>query len=74
MLVVSRRRGQRVLLGDDIVVVVNEVARGVVKLGISAPARCSIVRGEIHDAVEKANRDALLTSVEAAELAVRGAR
>ena len=59
MFIVARRKGQRILIGDEIEVVVTELSRGTVKLGISAPRPFSIMRGELKDSVEQANRDAL---------------
>lgn len=47
MLVVSRKPGERVIIGGDIVVVVLEVHRGAVRLGIEAPPdHQPIVRAE----------------------------
>lgn len=74
MLVVARRKGQRIVLGGDIVIVVSEVSRGTVKLGISAPPRCTILRGEVHEAIEQANREALSSTVEALALATKPPR
>jgi len=45
MLVLSRRKGQRIIIGD-IEIVVTAVHRSSVKLGITAPRRLSILRGE----------------------------
>jgi len=49
MLVLSRRVGERILIGDDIRVTVVRVAQGVVRLGIEAPENMPIVREEIKD-------------------------
>lgn len=46
MLVVSRRPGERVIIGE-IVVVVLDVHRGEVRLGIEAPPHTMILRGEL---------------------------
>ncbi len=59
MLVISRRKGQRITIGDEIELVVTELHRSSVKLGISAPRGYSVLRGEVHDSIESANRDAL---------------
>lgn len=67
MLIVARRKGQRVVLGPDIEVVVTEITRNTVKLGIVAPATCSILRGEVHDAIVEANRGATLSALDAPE-------
>jgi len=64
MLVISRRKGQRVSIGDDIELVVTEVHRSSVKLGIRAPRGLVVLRGEIRDSIEEANRSAAQSSVE----------
>ena len=62
MLIVTRRKGQRIMLGHDIEIVITDIARSGVKIGIVAPASLTILRGEVRDAVEQANRDALASS------------
>jgi carbon storage regulator len=59
MLIVSRRKGQRIKIGHDIEVVVTEISRSCVKIGIQAPTSHTILRGEVHEAIENANRQAL---------------
>ncbi len=53
MLVLSRRVGERILIGDDICVTVVRVTQGVVRLGIEAPDKMAIVREEIKDRQEQ---------------------
>jgi carbon storage regulator len=48
MLVLSRKSGERVLVGEDIEVVVLEVNGDRVKLGFAAPRHVPIFRAEIH--------------------------
>lgn len=48
MLVLSRKPGERIFLGDDVEVVVLEVRGDRVKLGFNAPSYVPIQRGEIH--------------------------
>ena len=64
MLVISRRKGQRVSIGDEIELIVTEVHRSSVKLGIVAPRGLTVLRGEIRDSIEEANRMAATSSVE----------
>src|SRR5262245_19694864 len=64
MLVISRRKGQRVSIGEEIGLVVTEVHRSSVKLGIRAPRGLTVLRGEIRDSIEEANRLAAASSVE----------
>jgi carbon storage regulator len=47
MLVLSRKRGERILLADPVVVTVLELKRGTVRQGIEAPPRVHIVREEL---------------------------
>ncbi len=63
MLIIARRKGQRILIGDDVEVVVTELSKGVVKLGIVAPTSRTILRGETKD-VADANRAALESSLD----------
>jgi carbon storage regulator CsrA len=50
MLVLSRKNGESVQIGDSIEVKVLEVSGGRVKLGFSAPPAMAIKREEIHGA------------------------
>jgi carbon storage regulator len=63
MLIIARRKGQRILIGDDVEVIVTELSKGVVKLGIVAPNSLTILRGETKD-VADANRAAAGTSLD----------
>jgi carbon storage regulator len=47
MLVLTRKPGQKVQLGESIVVVVLETRGGRVRLGIEAPPEIRVVRSEI---------------------------
>ena len=47
MLVLSRKIGEKLVIGDNITVVVSRLAGNRVTLGIEAPADVRIVRGEL---------------------------
>jgi carbon storage regulator len=47
MLILTRKIGEKILIGDGITVVVCQVSRGEVRLGIEAPADVRILREEI---------------------------
>ncbi len=47
MLVLSRKEGEKLVIGDNITVVVSRVAGNRVTLGIEAPADVRIIRGEL---------------------------
>lgn len=47
MLVLSRKLGERLVIGEDIVLIVNKIAGNRVTLAIEAPNHVRIVRGEL---------------------------
>lgn len=47
MLILTRRIGETVMIGDDIEVSVKEIGRGQVRIGIEAPRHIEIFRREI---------------------------
>lgn len=47
MLVLSRKIGQRIVLGEEIVLIINRIAGNRVSIGIEAPPHVRIVRGEL---------------------------
>jgi carbon storage regulator len=47
MLVLSRKVGERILLGDQIKITVVRITNGGVRLGIEAPANVAVVREEV---------------------------
>lgn len=49
MLVFSRKEGEKVCIGDDVIITVVEIDRGRVRLGIVAPKGVLILREELAD-------------------------
>jgi carbon storage regulator len=47
MLVLSRKPGERIIIGDDVVVTVVRIGPNTVRLGIDAPRGKNIVREEL---------------------------
>ncbi len=58
MLVLARKLDESIVIGDNIVVKVISIEKGVVKLGIDAPNDIAILRSELLDDVKKANIEA----------------
>ena len=49
MLVLTRKPGEQIVIGDNIRITVVQLGNGRVKLGIEAPPNVSVDRQEIHD-------------------------
>ncbi|AUO06906.1 carbon storage regulator [Paenibacillus jamilae] len=60
MLVLSRKKGESVVIHNDIVITVLSVEGDNVKLGISAPKDIDIYRKEIFDAIQDNNQNAVM--------------
>ena len=58
MLVISRKKGESVLIGDDIEVTVVKSDDGTVKLAIDAPQNIRILRKELYNEVKDENKKA----------------
>jgi carbon storage regulator len=58
VLVLSRRTGESIIIGDDIVVTVLDVRGDVVRVGIAAPRIVRVHREEVYRELEAANRAA----------------
>jgi len=52
MLVLSRKVGERILIGDQISVTVVRIAGGGVRLGIEAPHELPVVREELKEQLD----------------------
>ena len=57
MLILRRKAGETLLIGDEIKITVMGIYEGGVRLAIDAPKRIPVLRGELLQAVD-ANRDA----------------
>jgi carbon storage regulator len=58
MLIITRRPGERVMLGDDVVIEVIEVSGASVRIGIDAPKSVPVYREELWKAVKAENEAA----------------
>ncbi|WP_328462687.1 carbon storage regulator CsrA [Actinoplanes sp. NBC_00393] len=58
MLVLTRRAGESVMIGDDVVITVLEARGDVIRLGIQAPRDVQVHREEVYRELQDANRAA----------------
>ena len=55
MLILTRKLGEKINIGDDITVTLLEIKGAQVKLGIDAPKRIGIHRNEIYEKIREEN-------------------
>ena len=53
MLVLSRKVGEQIQIGDEVTVTVVRIAGGNVRLGIEAPATTPIARKELQESIQQ---------------------
>jgi carbon storage regulator len=58
MLVLTRRAGESVMIGDDVVITVLEARGDVIRLGIQAPRDVQVHREEVWKELQAVNREA----------------
>lgn len=75
MLVISRRKGQRIVIGNGVEIVVTALSRSMVRIGIAAPPHTPVFRGEVWDSISAANKEAADAAIEGEPVSVHpGAR
>ncbi|MDA8408852.1 MAG: carbon storage regulator CsrA [Treponema sp.] len=62
MLILSRRRDEKIVIGDNIIVSVVEVRGDIVKLGIEAPRNVKVYREEVFEAIRNENAAAVASA------------
>lgn len=68
MLVLSRKKGESIMIGDQIELVVVSVDGETVKLGVTAPKSVEIHRKEVYLSIQNANKEALSPQVNLEQL------
>lgn len=56
MLVLTRRMGETLIIGDNVKVTVMGISKGQVRIGIDAPKSVNVVREEIHNPARARNK------------------
>jgi carbon storage regulator len=58
MLVLTRKSGEGIIIGEDITLKIIECKSGAVRIGIDAPRNKKIYRQEVYDRIVEENRSA----------------
>jgi carbon storage regulator len=74
VLILTRRSGENIIVGDDIVISVIEVRGDAVRIGITAPRTVSVHREEVYRELQVANQRAASSPDEAIEDILRQAK
>ncbi|MCR1950201.1 carbon storage regulator CsrA [Clostridium sp. DSM 100503] len=64
MLVITRKKGESILIGDEIEISISKIEDGSVKLAIKAPKEMTILRKELYEEVENENKEATKMNIE----------
>jgi len=68
LLIFSRKIGEKIRVGDDIEIVVLEMKKGQVRLGINAPRNLSVHREEVYQRILEENRLAAASALDTDEI------
>lgn len=60
MLVIGRKKGESLLIGEDVEITIIKVENGAVKIAINAPKEVSILRKELYNEVTDENQRAMV--------------
>jgi len=58
MLVLTRKPGEGIIIGDDIIIKIIEMKSGGIRIGIDAPRNTKIYRQEVYDRIRQKNIEA----------------
>lgn len=58
MLILTRKKGESIVIDDNIEVIIIESSDGKIKLGIEAPKNIDIHRKEVYESIQEENKNA----------------
>ena len=62
MLVLTRKKNQKIMIGDEIELTIVDIKNEQIKLGISAPKHVKVFRKEVYEAIQAENKAAIATT------------
>jgi len=71
MLVLTRKLGESIAIGDEIRITVASIEGGQVRIGVDAPREIAVHRQEVYERIQEANRRAALSKKRDLERLVR---
>jgi carbon storage regulator len=70
MLILSRKKGESILINNNIEIIITSIEGDQVKLGINAPSNINIFRKEVLDAIQQSNREAVKANMNKEQMKV----
>ncbi|GJM82096.1 hypothetical protein HMSSN139_45920 [Paenibacillus sp. HMSSN-139] len=61
MLILTRKKGQSIIINDDIEIIITAIDGDQVKIGISAPADVLVYRKEVIESIRESNKAAIVS-------------
>ena len=58
MLVLTRKINEKIVIGDDIEIVLVDIGKDQVKIGINAPRNVKVHRWEVYEEIQRENQEA----------------
>lgn len=68
MLVLARKKGESIMVGDDIELIILGVEGDTVKVGIVAPQQVDVYRKEIYLSIQESNKEASKNKIKTSDL------
>lgn len=64
MLVLSRKVGETIWIGEDVEIIISEVKGEQVKIGVRAPRSIDVIRGELREDISQSNTEAVVKNLD----------
>ena len=58
MLVLTRKINEKIVIGDNVEIILVDIGKDQVKIGINAPRNVKVHRWEVYEEIQKENREA----------------
>lgn len=63
MLVLTRKKGQKLIINNDIEIIILDARGDSVKVGVQAPKNVTIFREEVYEEIKKANEQSIKATI-----------
>jgi len=63
LLILTRKKGQSIMINDNIEIIISAIDGDQIKIGINAPKHVKIYRKEVVDAIQESNKEAMSSTL-----------